>query len=297
MAGVARGWKARGSVAGDAQSSMGRILEAVLVPVSRLLIKNNVLLPAGVETLKRSLVTAATSGAATATDSRVSLTTGVHRKDVKRLRAEIAEGGGGTSPVKGLALVLSAWANDPRFQEASGAPRALLRSGDAKRPGFDDLIRASKVDLAPATVLQELEAQSLVRRLEDGGIALLSTTFVAQSGEAALQAFEATVADHIRVAAENVLAPKGAPRHFDQVVRYSHLSQASVEALEAEARRLARAYLEQMNSMAHRLQSEDDAAGRLADGRFVSGVFIAPTPADAPEGGEAPQEPKEGDAT
>ena len=263
------------NVENSTQSGVERILAAILRSLSKILIKNNIPLSGSVEILKRALVETAIEDDRT-TDSRISLKTGVHRKDVKRLRAAIRDGVVENSPIKGLAMVMSVWVNDASFQEADGRPRVLPRKGATGHPGFDDLIRASKVDLAPPTVLTELEAQALVKIHDDGGIELLSTTFVAQSGEAALKAFEATVTDHVRIAANNVLSPPGAPRHFDQVLRYTHLSAESVEALEAEARRLARVYLEQMNAMAHRLQSADDASGQLANGRFVTGTYVAP---------------------
>lgn len=262
-------------VENSTQGDVERILAAILKSFSKILIKNNIPLSSSVEILKRALVETAIEGERT-TDSQISLKTGVHRKDVKRLRAAIRDGVVEGSPIKGLARVLSVWANDAPFQESDGRPRVLPRKSATGHPGFDDLIRASKVDLAPPTVLAELEAQALVKIHDDGGIELLSATFAAQSGEAALKAFEATVTDHVRIAANNVLSPPGAPRQFDQVLRYSHLSAQSVEALEKEARRLARAYLEQMNAMAHRLQSADDASGRSANGRFVTGSYVAP---------------------
>lgn len=266
-----------------AQGRIELILAAILRSLSKILIKNNIPLVAITEVLKRSLVEAATEDGS-ATDSLVSLRTGVHRKDVKRLRAVIAEGTSENSPIRGLAVILSVWANDTRFRDSDGRPRVLHRNGTSDNPGFDDLVRASKVDLAPATVLQELETQALINKQEGGQVELLSTTFVAHTGEAALRAFEATITDHLRIAAQNVLSPPGAPRHFDQVVRYSHLSAGSVEALDAEARKQARAYLEHMNAMAHRLQSEDEASGQLASGKFVSGVYVAPVlPEPKPE--------------
>lgn len=278
----------------DAQHRAERIFAAILGSLSKILIKNNIPLANAVEVLKRSLVSAAIDDDAT-TDSLISLRTGVHRKDVKRLRSAISEGRVENSPIRGLAMVLTTWNNAAPFVDAQGQRRILPRKGSAETPGFDDLVRASKVDLAPATVLQELNAQSLVTTHPDGGIELLSSSFVAQSGEAALRAFEATVTDHVRVAANNVLSPPGAPRQMDQALRYSHLSAASVQTLEAEARRLAKDYLEHMNSLAHRLQSEDDASGQLADGRFVTGVYVAPKPPDPYSPPEAPATPPKKD--
>lgn len=268
----------------NTQKRVEGILASILAPLAKILIRNNFLLPPAIETVKRCLVQAAIEDGAS-TDSLISLRTGVHRKDVKRLRMMIDEGSNENYPIKGLAMVLSVWTNSDRFRDATGDPQRLYRVGE---DGFDALVRASKIDLAPATVLQELTAQNLIAQDEDGGIELISTTFVAQSGEAALKAFEATIIDHIDVATRNVLSDPGMPRHFDQVVRYSHLSEASVKKLEAEARREARKYLENLNAMAHRLQSEDDASGELSGGRFVAGAFVAPyVEADEDDGATA----------
>lgn len=274
-----------------------RALSALLKPLSKLLIKNNLDVQTATEALKRALVTEGLSDES-ATDSQVSLRTGVHRKDVKRLRAEIESGQTKKIPTRGIALVLTTWSQEPPFCDAAGQPRLLPRKGRPDAPGFDELIKASKVDLAAATVLSELERQDLIKRHPDGQLELLSATFVAQSGDAAIDAFEATVGDHLRIATENVLSPPGAPRQFDQVLRYSHLSASSVAALEAEARKMAQSYLETLNAMAHRLQSEDDASGQLANGRFVTGAFIAPihpTDTSTPEGVATPEKNSEED--
>ena len=50
--------------------------------------------------------------------------------------------------------------------------------------------------------------------------------------------------------------------------------------MERAARNGARDYLETLNALAHDLQRADDASDAAPAGRFVSGVFIAPT-ADA----------------
>ncbi|MEX0286075.1 MAG: DUF6502 family protein [Paracoccaceae bacterium] len=234
--------------------------------------------------MKRSLV-GAVSNDPDASDSLVSLRTGVHRKDVKRLRAGGAQGTSKKIPISGLAMVITTWCQDDPFRDVNGLGNLLPRRGTDTEPGFDTLVRASKVDLAPATVLRELVEQGLARMHDDDRVELLSSTFIPRGGQAALDAFEATIADHIRIATENVLAEPGEPRQFDQVLRYSHLSADSVQKLEHEARKLAREYLERLNALAHRLQSEDDASGRLQNGRFVTGVYVAPTPpeTDAPQ--------------
>lgn len=254
-----------------------RTLASVLRPLSKIMIKNNFSVQMGIETLKRALVGSALDGT-DATDSLVSLKTGVHRKDVKRLRSDIEDGSPAKFPIQGLAMVLATWTQQKPFSNGTGGGRPLARKRNGDTPGFDELIRASKVDLAAATVMNELQAQDLVTQHPDGAIELRATAFVGKTGDAALEAFEATIADHVRIATENVLTPPGEPRQFDQVLRYSHLSDASVTQLEETARAMAADYLGTLNALAHKLQSQDDASGNLLNGRFVTGVFVAPTP-------------------
>ena len=67
-------------------------IRQLLAPLARLMIRHGITMPAIIEVLKQVLVSVAekdfpVAGKST-TDSRVSVLTGVHRKDVKRLRRE-----------------------------------------------------------------------------------------------------------------------------------------------------------------------------------------------------------------
>lgn len=251
-----------------------KTLEILLRPIARLLIANRISLQSSVEILKQALVRSE-EFAPDATNSHISLMTGVHRKDVSRLRQETVLDTRKRISISAVAHVLTMWGRSEMFQTEQGQPLPLPRTArSTEQPGFDTLIRASKVDLPAATVREELLKQGLVAEDADGTLHLLSEVYVPTSGDEALRALEATLADHMRVAIANATTDGAAPKRFDRALRYTHLSEHSVARLEAAARDLASAYLNDLNTMAHALQQADENTS--ATGRFVTGVYIAP---------------------
>lgn len=262
----------------DVTDPFQETLAALLLPVAQAMIARGTTIGMATESLKKALVKAAdTSASGPESDSRVSLRTGLHRKDVKRLRSETPRAARKGAP-NAAALALSLWSTAPIFADDTGAPRDLPRRGTSETPGFDGLIRAARIDLPAATVLSELLAQQLVQTLPDGKLRMLSSTFVPRQGTAGeLYAFEATVIAHLTAATHNLTADEAAKRHFDRAVRYSHLSQDSVDKLEKTARQDAQHLLEKINSLANELQQNDAHRHSPATGQFVLGAFILPT--------------------
>ncbi|WP_298918669.1 DUF6502 family protein [uncultured Roseobacter sp.] len=255
-----------------------KTLSVLLRPVAKLMISHGFSIQDAVELMKAAMVQDVLSNGA-ATDSHIALKTGVHRKDVRRLRASNPESAGNIARVSPIAIVQTHWAFTPPFGSDTGVPGLLTRQGEQ---GFDALVRSSKVDLPPATVLAEMKTQRLVEEKPDRKLELLTTTYVPKFQTQTLAALEATLSDHLRVAVENATDRLESRRHFDQVLRYSHLSDKSINILEDAARKRAREFLDELNSLAHELQQQDDRAEEPARGRFVTGIFIAPT-ADPPK--------------
>lgn len=251
-----------------------KTLEILLRPIINFLILNELSLQATVEVIKKTFVQSS-EFPPDATDSYISLKTGVHRKDVRRLRDETAEQAPKKTQISALAHVLTVWAQSNAFRDKKGEPIALARSSDdPSLPDFNTLIRASKVDVPAATVRAELLKQGLVCEDPDGTLYLQSEVYVPVSGNESLSALEATLSDHMRVAIQNATTDDRLPKDFDRVLRYTNLSDASVAKLEAAARDRATAYLKELNAMAHNLQQADQ--GTSSTGRFVTGVYIAP---------------------
>jgi hypothetical protein len=264
-------------------------LAALLEPLAQAMVAHGVTLGTATEALKKALLSAAEdSSDQPLSDSRASLLTGLHRKDVKRLRDQ--EGG---TPEKrsssAAALVISHWATSPDYQNMSGAPRDLHRKGDQDGPGFDDLVRLARIDMAPGTVLNMLLDQSIVEITPKGRLHLLTHAFLPSGGGAEqVAAYQATLSAHLMAATQNLLAEPGDARNFDRAVRYSHLSLESVAQLRQTSEERAQALLQDINALARTLQDRDQDGGHT--GRFVIGAYVLPSPP-----GEADEDPEEGD--
>lgn len=263
-------------------SSFEKTLTVLLRPIARLIIANEMPLTRVVEILKRVLVSTSEADGAD-TDSYISLKTGVHRKDIKRLRNNTGSIKASACVATPIASVITCWMNEPAFQDATGRPRPLARGGTATQPGFNNLVKFTKMDVPPATVLAELLSQGIVSHNDDDLIVLMSDTYLPKIGDAVLDALQATLSEHLNVSVSNALAAAEYPKAFDRVLRYSHLSQASVDQLEVASRNGALDYLNTLNTLAHAYQLADATEGRDATGRFVTGVFISPTLAIVPD--------------
>lgn len=233
------------------------MLLALLRPFAKVIIENEIGLSGTAELLKSALVAEAYSLVPHASVSQVSLMTGVHRKDIKRIEA------GNHLPGKGTAAarVVTLWQNDPSFVQ-EGKPRTLTRSGV---DGFDALVALAKVDAAPATLLSLLIASGNVVQ-EDGLIRLVAASLVPDDHIEKMRAAVATLVPHLETTADNLAGKK---ERFDQVLRYSHLTEQAADQLEAEATRMAMEMLLQLNQMANSLQQEEEG-----DTLFVAGAFV-----------------------
>lgn len=280
----------------ETQDPFETALAALLAPLAQAMVARGVTLGQANEALKRALLQAALeTSESRITDSHASLLTGVHRKDIKRLR-ETDRDESPRQNVNAAALVLSCWATAPEFQGEDGAPRDLARSGSGQRLGFDDLVRHTRADVAPGTMLRALLDQGAVEQLADGCLRLRSHTLIpGTSTKEQVAAYQATLSAHMVAATHNLLSPPGAIRHFDRAVRYSHLSEQSVDALNNLASVKTQALLEEINAEARRLQEADSAqedASAPASGRFVLGAYILPETGepDEKDSGTRPEE-------
>jgi len=241
----------------EEETSAKKALAALITPLARLMIDTDMSLQDGIELLKVALVESATDINPNASASHLSLMTGVHRKDIRRLERN------DLTPKKSTAAarVLSLWQNDPDFT-VSGKPKPLSRAGDY---GFDALVSRSKVDGAPATLLSILlESGNVVER--NGLFHFVSASIVPEDKEEKLKVAVATLKPHLDTAVGNLL---GQEPQWDQALRYSHLTQGAAKQLEQEAARLALEMLEELGSLAHKLQQDEEGSTLFVAGTFT----------------------------
>lgn len=249
-------------------------VRAILRPLVRALIAQGITAPAFYRIVKQSYVEVATDTAGkTATDSQVSVMTGVHRRDVKTLRA--ASAGDDVAVARKtstLATVVGRWVSLPELLTEDGSPRPLPRSAETP-PSFDHLVESVSRDVRPRAVLDELERQNIVA-VDDAGVVRLNASALVGPADLdqKLHFFSENLGDHMNAAVENLLA-EGASPYLERAVFYNNLTDSSVNAIEGDVRDIGIKALQDINTRAARLQSADGAAPD-ATRRFRFGVFF-----------------------
>lgn len=269
----------------------GRVISGLLRPLVRALIAQGVTAPALYRIIKRVYVEVAEQDFSLdntrQTDSRISMLTGVHRRDVRSFRDESQTPVDATKEkVTTLATVIGRWLASPDTRDDQGNPVPLPRSAD-DGPSFDSLVEAISRDIRPRTVLDELERQLLVE-IKDGVVHLRTGAFLGPSDpEQKIQFFADNVGDHIAAAVENLLSED--PVFMERAVFYNRLTPGSVDAIETEARRLGGAALADLNQLAHTRQTNDldepDGTRRFRFGIFFYSDDESPNK-DVPETGD-----------
>jgi hypothetical protein len=249
---------------------------AILRPQAKLLIAHGIPLSTVVEMMKKAYVRVADEeygiGGQTPTDTRVSLLTGVHRKDVRRIRAEGPDEAPVTRGLDALSEVVTRWISDRRYCGRDGRPRALPRhAGDGPGHSFDSLAYGVSSDLKPRTILDELERLGIVR-VEEARVVLETEAFIPDRGsDESLHYFGANVRDHILAATHNICGQT--PPMLEQSVFSEALSPESANELLHLSRELWSEMLKRMIRRTAELEIRDAAAGRATQ-RINLGVYF-----------------------
>ena len=251
-----------------------RALGYLLRPLARALIAHGVTAPAFYRVVKQAYVDAAIENLAKSdakvTDSRVSILTGVHRRDVKVMReSDQTEDAASRAKISVLASVVGKWLASEDTTDENGAPLPLPRMGDGS---FEALVQSISRDIRPRTVLDELTRQGLVTTSQDGEVAIATDAFLGSADmDHQLHFFASNLGDHISAAVENILADT--PPFMERAVFYNRLKASSVSELEAEARTKGTELLKGLNRKAQEMQNtdKDDPS---ANERFRLGVFF-----------------------
>lgn len=277
----------RGGSGGGSEEGIGPALRWLLRPLIKALIAKGVTAPALYAMLKALYVEVAREEfrleGEPPTDSRVSVLTGVHRKDVRAFReAPPAIESPLDRRVTVMATVVGRWLADPGTTGKDGRPRPLPRqAGDG--PSFDALVESVSTDVRPRTVLDELLRKGVVALDEKGETVSLraEALLTREGGDERFHFFARNIGDHIAAATENILTEDGPAPFLERAVFYNNLRTASVADIEAKARELAGEALAELNRLGFARQSADakradekSADGESADERFRFGVYF-----------------------
>lgn len=257
------------------REALVRAVERLARPLVRLLLDKQITFPFVAALLKRIYVDVAERDFALEgrrqTDSRISLLTGIQRRDVRRLRASPLDEASQRGVVLG-ALVVSRWTADPVFLDESGRPRPLSLRKREGSPSFEDLVVSVSTDIPPRSMLDEWLRLGVVDIDAENRVVLRQESFVAPEGlDEKLHFFGRNLRDHIEAGVHNVRG--GEPPFFDRSVFYDDLRAESVEELRRVAAEEGAELLRRINQRALRLQNADRGA-RDANKRMTVGAYF-----------------------
>ena len=130
--------------------------------------------------------------------SRLSVMTGVHRRDVMKI---FNDGERLDESISLVSRVISQWENDRRFKGKNGRPKVLSLKGD--RSQFRKLVSTVSQDLNPGTVLFELERSGMVEKT-DKGLKLKSVAHVQKGADEGFELLARDNEDLVLSVVENV---------------------------------------------------------------------------------------------
>lgn len=209
------------------------------------------------------------------TDSRISLLTGIHRKDVSKLRGQPLSTVSLPASVSQSGRIIAHWLGDARYSDADGQPRPLPRSAKDQL-SFEGLVSEVTRDFHPRAVLDDWIDRGIVRVDEHDLVHLDVSRFVPlSSDDARWHYFTRNLHDHAFVAVMNVLSDP--PPHFERAVHYDRISAELAARMEELSRQEAMAMLVKLNRIAHQAVQEDPGGAS----RWIAGIYVLNEKTDA----------------
>lgn len=250
---------------GVPSASLIKALKRLLKPLVRLLLSHGITLPYLTQLLKELYIEVAEKEFALEdkkqTDSRISLLTGIHRKDTRRLRSELSEGE--PSIPENISIssqIIARWISQRGYVDRQGMPKPLAKKKPTtkkKPPDFETLVKSiSKQDIRPRVVLDEWLNLGIVHINEQDQVVLNTQAFIPENSfDDKAYYFGQNLHDHIAAGSHNLLGNK--PAFFDRSVYYNCLSADSIQQLNDMSRELGMDVLKQINAKAMQLQEQD----------------------------------------
>jgi hypothetical protein len=265
------------------QAALVQALRRVLQPLVRLMLAKGITFQYLSELLKSVYVEVAERDFRIEdkppTDSRISLMSGVHRKDVSRLRAELqAEQPAAPSVVTLGANLVAVWLGTPTYLDGAGQPLALARyRSEGGECSFEALVASVNSDIRSKVVLDEWLRLGIVRIDEERRVCLNADAFVPSEGfdEKAFY-FGHNLHDHLAAAAHNLQGLQ--PAFMDRSVHCDALQASSVQALSRQALELGMKALLALNKSAVQAEQADAAAPAETAQRITFGVYFYTEP-------------------
>ena len=257
------------------QSLIIEAIETMLRPLIRLLLNQGITFPMLAERLRSIYVELASNeleGGRGPSHSAISLATGIHRKEVKRL-LEVGPDEQSTPRTVTLgARLIGIWIGDPDYLDKDGQPLSLPRTtSDPGKPSFEQMVESVNRDVRPRSVLDDWLRLGLVDLNSNDEVVLRQQAFIPQQGEEEkIHFFGRNLHDHIAAGSHNLSTDQ--PPFLDRAVFYDGLSPESLAQLQQLSETQGMELLRSINQQALTLAKTDDNRSG-AKGRMTLGLY------------------------
>ncbi len=221
-------------------------------------------------------------GGRPSTDSHLSLLTGIHRKDIRRLRHCGHTHTTDITPqsISMGARLVSLWTSDVRFLDENNQPKPLprfMREGGSI--SFEGLVASVSCDIRSRVVLDEWLRLGVARFDEQKRVCLNTAAFIPVHGfDEKVYFFGHNLHDHAAAATSNLLEEN--QPFMERSVYYDELSANSVKVLGEKSESLGMESLLAINKEAAELEKNDllDEGPRY---RMTFGIYYFSEPAES----------------
>jgi hypothetical protein len=268
--------------------ALSAAVTVLLRPLVRLLLRNGIPYRAFSDIAKRVYVDVATEEfgipGRKQSKSRVSILTGLSRKEVLRVRRlPSPDDLGAVERYNRAARVIAGWVRDRRFRDHSGNPAELSFEGGAA--SFGVLVKTYSGDAPARAVLDELLRVGTVQRTPNGRIRLLERSYVPKAGEIdKIGILGVDASDLIATIDHNIRQPDTA--FFQRKVCYDNLPLEALPELGKKAAARGQSLLESMDRWMS-ARDRDVNPEAPGTGRKRAGIGIYYFQEEYREGGKA----------
>lgn len=242
-------------------SSLVAAVRYLLRPLVRLLLVHSITYPFLSNLLKSIYVEVATEEfllqGKPQTDSRISLLSGVHRKDVKNLRPDGAHEQTIPPSVSLSTRLVKLWTSDPQRLDETGRHRPLPKlMSEGGGASFEGMVISVSKDIRSRVILDEWLRSGIAKLDAEGRVCLNTAAFSKESDfDEKAYYIGQNLHDHLCAASLNLQGCQ--PPLLESSIRCDKLTPESIAELDALAKRLGMQMLDAVKNRAAELEARD----------------------------------------
>lgn len=258
-------------------------IRRVFRPLAKLMLAKGITFPYLFETLKDIFVEVAEKdfkiNGKSSTDSHLSLLTGIHRKEIRRLRQSVCSNIEVVPHAVSLgARLVSVWTSDSRYLDENNLPKPLPRfTKQGGEISFEGLVAGVSSDIRSRVVLDEWTRLGVVHFDSEKRVCLNTAAFIPAHGfDEKVFYFGHNLHDHAAAAMSNLLGEN--QPFLERSVYYDGLSVESIKYLVEKSEFCGMESLLSINKEALELEKNEVVDDKVQHYRMTFGVYFYSEP-------------------